>query len=405
MSEDLLVTWKEIAAYLKCSVRKAQRLEGLLLPVKRIPNTKAVWASKTEIDEWLNRQSAKAEAETSRATQGAHFRFPGQIWILATVFMMTAVAAMSSAYALTIVLFVIETTLLAVTYPRLPDTVYTRAFVGIFLIAGLSYTIAATSLPAVLSGAVNMTTLPPAFAYPFVVGLRFIPIPILICGMLIVGKLGILAAFDRNRHVRVAYVIAGAVLIGATAIVGFPEMRRIWRADLSIRWTLLAGEFFICAVNSALLALGYSFFQSPRVRGYCAFMSRCGIACVLIALTAAINTRHWTEISHSSLDILNPVIYKVGNDSAASDFRTWLENHDSEAGEDLVALSNDPEFLYALENKQFYKQSFDEAFQGSHRAVIFGFRDIPNSSLRQPRFVLIRFPAELATILRFQRIP
>jgi len=54
MSEDLLVTWKEIAAYLKCSVRKAQRLEGLLLPVKRIPNTKAVWASRTEIDEWLN---------------------------------------------------------------------------------------------------------------------------------------------------------------------------------------------------------------------------------------------------------------------------------------------------------------------------------------------------------------
>src|SRR5678815_959049 len=134
MSEDLLVTWKEIAAYLKCSVRKAQRLEGLLLPGKRIPNTKAVWASRTEIDEWLNRQSAMAEAETSRAAQGAQFRFPGQIWILAIVFMMTAVAALSSAYALTIVLFVIETALLAVTYPRLPDTVYTRAFVGIFLI-------------------------------------------------------------------------------------------------------------------------------------------------------------------------------------------------------------------------------------------------------------------------------
>ena len=132
-------------------------------------------------------------------------------------------------------------------------------------------------------------------------------------------------------------------------------------------------------------------------------MSRCGIACLLIALTTAINSRHWTEIRHSSLDVLNPVIYKVGNDNAASDLRTWLESHDSEAGEDLVALSNDPEFLHALENKQFYKQSFDEAFQGSHRAVIFGFKDIPNSSLRQPRFLLIRFPAELATILRFQR--
>jgi hypothetical protein len=122
------------------------------------------------------------------------------------------------------------------------------------------------------------------------------------------------------------------------------------------------------------------------------------------SVTAAIDNRHWTEISHSSLDILHPVIYRVGNANAASDLRKWLENHDSEAGEDLVALSNDPEFLHALKTKQFYKQSFDEAFQGSHRAVIFGFRDIPNSSLRQPRFLVIRFPAELATILRFQRI-
>jgi hypothetical protein len=133
-------------------------------------------------------------------------------------------------------------------------------------------------------------------------------------------------------------------------------------------------------------------------------MSRCGIACVLIALTAAINSRHWTEIRHSSLDILHPAIYKVGNTNAANDLRTWLKNHDSEAGEDLVGLSSDPVFLYALENKPFYKRSFDEVLQGSHRAVIFGFRDIPNSSLRQPRFLLIRFPAELATILRFQRV-
>jgi hypothetical protein len=43
MNEDLLETWKDFARYLKCSVRKAQRLERQHLPIKRIPNTKAVW--------------------------------------------------------------------------------------------------------------------------------------------------------------------------------------------------------------------------------------------------------------------------------------------------------------------------------------------------------------------------
>ena len=47
-NDDLLVSWKDIAAYLKCSVRKAQRLERRELPVKRIAGTKSVWASKAE---------------------------------------------------------------------------------------------------------------------------------------------------------------------------------------------------------------------------------------------------------------------------------------------------------------------------------------------------------------------
>ena len=52
-NDDLLVSWKDIAAYLKCSVRKAQRLERRELPVNRIEGTKSVWASKSEIDRWL----------------------------------------------------------------------------------------------------------------------------------------------------------------------------------------------------------------------------------------------------------------------------------------------------------------------------------------------------------------
>lgn len=402
MNDDLLVTWKDIAAYLKCSVRKAQRLERQQLPVKRLPNTKAVWASKAEIDQWLSRQSAQVATDPFDACAKAQFRFPGQLWMLALFFALTSMAALSSAYALTIVLFVIEAALLVVTYPRLPDRVYTRAFVATFLIAGLSYAIAATSLPAVLSGTVNMTTLPPAFAYPFVAGLRFIPVPIVISVMLIFGRFGSIGGFDRSRHIRIAYVVGGAILIGAAAVFGFVGLQRIWRPDFAIRWTLMAGELFICAVNGGLLALGYSFFRSPR-GGY-AFVSKCGVACVLIALTAAINSRHWAEITHSYLDVLSPGTYKVRNPDAAADFGKWTEIHGAEAGSDLVALSRDPEFLHALQNNAFYKQDFDEGLQVSRRALIFGFRDAPTSTLRRPEFQLIRFPADLVAMLQFEPV-
>jgi hypothetical protein len=155
---------------------------------------------------------------------------------------------------------------------------------------------------------------------------------------------------------------------------------------------------------SWLLVLGYGFFKSSRTRGPYVFVSQCGIACVLIALTAAINSRRWTDLTHSYLDVLSPVAYKVRNPDAATDLRMWLKNHEGEAGKDLLALSHDPEFLHALESNAFYRQDFDEPLQISRRAVIFGFRDISGSTLRRPQFLLIRFPADLAAALRFEPI-
>jgi len=72
-NDDLLVSWKDIAAYLKCSVRKAQRLERRDLPVHRIGGTKSIWASKAQIDRWLTLQ-----AETARHTHQANVTTPSQ---------------------------------------------------------------------------------------------------------------------------------------------------------------------------------------------------------------------------------------------------------------------------------------------------------------------------------------
>src|SRR5437899_11704442 len=65
-ADDLLVGWKDIASYLKCSVRKAQRLERQELPINRIRGTNSEWASKSGIDRWLILQSEAANRTAQR---------------------------------------------------------------------------------------------------------------------------------------------------------------------------------------------------------------------------------------------------------------------------------------------------------------------------------------------------
>src|SRR5262245_1978761 len=113
-SPDLLVGWKDIAAYLKCSVRKAQRLEQRELPVNRIPGTKSVWALKSEVGAWLSRQAemTKRAKDQSAVTVDSARLPPGglsrKIWIrllaLGGLLVLTILAAVESThYALTIV--------------------------------------------------------------------------------------------------------------------------------------------------------------------------------------------------------------------------------------------------------------------------------------------------------------
>ena len=138
-NDDLLVTWKDIAAYLKCSVRKAQRLESHNLPVHRITGTKSIWASKGQIDRWL-----MVQAETARHTQ-ANVTTPQQtgvtgrvvLWLLGIWIGLTVVSAFKSAYGLTIVSFGISVMFVVLAYPSFRDSSLTRALVAFFVIAGM----------------------------------------------------------------------------------------------------------------------------------------------------------------------------------------------------------------------------------------------------------------------------
>src|SRR5579864_3185173 len=89
-SGDRLNSWKEIAAYLKCSERTVRRWEDEGLPVHRHPHKRraGVYAYKPELDTWWNDGHARlAEIERAQASK----RHPSAMGGVA----LTAVAAVA----------------------------------------------------------------------------------------------------------------------------------------------------------------------------------------------------------------------------------------------------------------------------------------------------------------------
>ena len=139
---------------------------------------------------------------------------------------------------------------------------------------------------------------PPAcLAYPFVAGLRFFPIPILIAVMLVCLAFGDVGFAHRPRF-RYAYLLLGMLLLLVVPIAGVSTSgaNRIWQAGLSIRWTLLAGESFVLSVNIALFLFGYHFFNRTSMRNNRQLLSWARVADQLIHFTPAIVYRHSNQI-------------------------------------------------------------------------------------------------------------
>jgi len=108
-------------------------------------------------------------------------------------------------------------------------------------------------------------------------------------------------------------------------------------------------------------------------------------------------------MTRSHLNVRNPVVYRAKNPNSENDFRQWLQTHDHENARDLKSLSNDPEFIRALRDKDFYRVTFDEPFQLSRRAIVFGYKS-RRSPTHEAVFVLVRFPDDLAKTLRFESV-
>lgn len=94
LSGDRLDSWKEIAAYLKCSERTVRRWEEEGLPVYRHTHKKraAVYAYKAELDAWWNRGRERLE-EGEQRPSGERRRLAMWVGVMGLVVLASAVGA------------------------------------------------------------------------------------------------------------------------------------------------------------------------------------------------------------------------------------------------------------------------------------------------------------------------
>ncbi len=227
--------WKEIASYAKRGTRTVQRWQQKGFPVHRHVTLGTVCAYRSEIDAWLKsandestssssldlssgsgigdvasgpRRAATsasigtgvAEADQSNSAHStihaAGRRHHGLVWagLVLTTVIVFALAIFTVAYRFTIFTFWLGAVIVILGYMHLKDTPIVRAFVAGYFITAMSYTSSASTLPDVLATVINLTTLPPSAVYSFAIGLKFIPLFILVLIYWVIsGDKGILA--------------------------------------------------------------------------------------------------------------------------------------------------------------------------------------------------------------------
>lgn len=328
-----------------------------------------------------------------------------QYWPTAALliaFLLAMLANGNAAYWLAVIGFFGATVFGVFSYTRGSDTVYARASLGILLIAAMSYIPSAATLPQVMATVINMPTIRPAFAYPFVTGLKFIPLFVLVFAFwAILGFFGD-AGFAANPFLGKAYTFIAFVSLCMTylALAGASGDYQIWMAKIPDRGHLLVGYASVLAINLIIGIGGYRAFKQQRVSTFRPLMWLCGVLYLPLVLAAIFVDQQYNHINRYYLDKRRPEAYVVGDPEGIKRLTDPAVLND--IGPDLRSLLGDPLFNKDLQQRRFYKQDFDEPFQLLHQSVMFGYKAGSNSADRPSLFVIIRFPKQLAAALRFR---
>jgi predicted DNA-binding transcriptional regulator AlpA len=414
--QDRLQSWKEIAAYLNCSISTAQRREkDKGLPIRH--HDGSVWAYKSELDAWFNSRDAaqpspavaNADDAAARPSTAGWLRlgFIGRASPLGTAIVLgvaiPVLLTRTGAYGVATIVFDFSAALVSFLYIRGADTFLRRSAVALFISAAMSFSVSASTLGQLSGMVVNITTLRPAALYPFITGLRFVPCFVLLLLFWVVLKRYEDDGFATNQWLGKAYIGLGLAFLAATILSSTEAFGdyEIWRAGLPERGMLLAGYAAILIANVAAWFLGARSFRSSKISGYSPLFLQCIIVYLPLAVIATSIDAEYNWINKYHLDQRRPHAYIIRNPDAVNAFR--LQPGSREIGPDLVSILNNPEFDEILRTKRFFKQDFDELFQVWDRAVMFGYKSDARPG-EAAKFIIIRFPEELATALRFDLV-
>lgn len=264
----------------------------------------------------------------------------------------------------------------------------------------MSYTSSASTLSDVLATVINLTTLPPSAAHSSAIGMKFIPLFILVLiYWIILGERG----FFAHPRLEKTYTLTGILFLLATVVclAAISADIRIWRAGLPGGWILILAYLAIFLANVGIWLVGRRCFKGDSISTYRQLLSLCAVAYLPVAIAALFMDSEYNRVNKYYLDVRWPEAFVVANPDAIKDIHLL---HDVKIGPDLVARINDSEFHDALRTGTFYKQHFDEQFQLGSRAVIFAFRPGGRSDRGKRPFVSIRLPKEQADALRFESI-
>jgi hypothetical protein len=264
--------------------------------------------------------------------------------LLATIIGVT-VATSAAAYGVATLLFCLGGALATLRYVRVQETISGRVALGTFLIAGMAYIPSAATLTEVTATAVNAGTLKPAIAYPFITGLKFIPLFVFLYWALLL--LGNNAGFRQRPGSGKAYMLIGALFLVMTSVsvaTGSGDYR-MFKTRLPGSPLLVAGYALVLSINVAVGLYAYRFFNRDSILGYRRLFFVCGILYLPLALVAVLIDHDYNYLNKYYLDKRRPEAYVASNPSAIDSFPdSFKRTLPARIGPDLAGLLNDPEF-------------------------------------------------------------
>ena len=358
-AEKPLEGWRQIAKHLGKSERTVQRWQQKGLPVYR-HEALGVIAYRSELDLWIANVKKEEPAAAKKLPPNNTASIPalqehplkevhsGVFFAAgAVIFVMLVLALRASAYGLAILAFCLGAPVVVLGYRRGPDTPATRAFVALYMIAAMAYICSASTMPEFQATVINAATLSPSGPFLVVIGLKFVPLFVLVLLYWVIfgcqGDAGFLAnpAWER-RYMRLGILFLGIEFIFLAVSSGDD---RVWKAGVPGRWTLLIGSAVVLAANLAVWLAGRHYFRSESISSYRPLFCFCVTAYLLIAVAAFFIDHQHNRFNRYYLNVRWPEAYVSRNPDAIADVDALLgPKLRTEIGPDLANLLKDPEF-------------------------------------------------------------